>query len=40
MEYCEGGFVNDVEFMKNNNISSDEVKVFVVCRPLIIRYWE
>ncbi|XP_028409857.1 uncharacterized aarF domain-containing protein kinase 1-like isoform X2 [Dendronephthya gigantea] len=25
MEYCEGGYVNDLEYMKNNNISSDEV---------------
>ncbi len=25
MEYCEGGFVNDLEYMQVHDISSDEV---------------
>jgi hypothetical protein len=25
MEYCEGGHVNDLEYMRGHDISSDEV---------------
>ncbi len=25
MEYCEGGFINDLEYLKQNNISTKEV---------------
>ena len=26
MEYCEGGYVNDLEYMQIHEISSEEVK--------------